>query len=128
VLPPVLNKLPRPLWISVYDGEGIGAQKFASWLASWMPADVNVLFQDGIGAHGRSVPDAREYADAISAALGKRRVAIMVEAFRLEQGKFRPATAAELKPQLAAFAGYRMYLFDGPHYVPERVVEELLAR
>jgi hypothetical protein len=127
VLPPVLNRLPRPLWISVYDGEGIGADKFAAWLASWMPADVNVLFQDGIGAHGRSVPDAREYADAISGALGKRRVAIMVEAFRVEKGRFRPATAAELKPQLAAFKGYRLYLFDGPHYVPDRVVDQLVA-
>lgn len=127
VLPPVLNQLPRPLWISVYDGEGIGSEKFASWLASWLPADVNVLFQDGIGAHGRSVPVAREYADVLARALGKNRFAIMVEAFRLENGKFRPATAAELRPQLAAFSGYRLYLFDGPHYVPERVVEELVA-
>lgn len=129
VLPPVLNKLPRPLWISVYDGEGIGAQKFATWLASWLPADVNVLFQDGVGAHGRSVPMARQYADALSSELGKARLAIMVEAFRVdkEKGKFRPATAAELRPQLAAFAGHRLYLFDGPHYVPDRVVEELVA-
>ena len=127
VLPPVLNKLPRPLWISVYDGEGIGAQKFAKWLGSWLPSDVNVLFQDGVGAHGRSVPLAREYADALASELGKARFAIMVEAFRLEKGKFRPATAAELRPQLTAFAGYRLYLFDGPHYVPDRVVEELVA-
>lgn len=127
VLPPVLNKLPRPLWISVYDGEGIGAQKFASWLASWLPPDVNVLFQDGVGAHGRSVPEARQYADVLAKALGKDRFAVMVEAFRLENGKFRPATAAELKPQLAAFVGHRLYLFDGPHYVSERVVEELVA-
>jgi hypothetical protein len=127
VLPPVLNKLPRPLWISVYDGQNIGAQKFAAWLASWLPADVNVLFQDGIGAHGRSVPLARQYADALAGELGKARLAVMVEAFRLENGKFRPATAAELKPQLAAFAGYRLYLFDGPHYVSERLVEELVA-
>ena len=127
VLPPVLNKLPRPLWISVYDGEGIGAQKFAKWLASWLPADVNVLFQDGIGAHGRSVPMARQYADALSSELGKGRVAIMVEAFRPRNGKFRPATATELRPQLAAFAGYRLYLFDGPHYVSDRVIDQLVA-
>jgi hypothetical protein len=127
VLPPVLNKLPRPLWISVYDGEGIGAQKFAAWLVSWLPPDVNVLFQDGVGAHGRSVPDARQYAEVLAKALGKERFAVMIEAFRLENGKFRPASAAELKPQLKAFAGYRLYLFDGPHYVPERVVEELVA-
>ena len=127
VLPPVLNKLPRPLWISVYDGEGIGADEFAKWIGSWLPADVKVLFQDGVGAHGRSVPVARQYADALAAQLGKARVAVMVEAFRPEKGKFRPATAAELRPQLVAFTGYRLYLFDGPHYVPERVIEELVA-
>ena len=127
VLPPVLNKLPRPLWISVYDGEGIGADKFAKWIGSWLPADVKVLFQDGVGAHGRSVPVARQYADALAAQLGKERVAVMVEAFRPDNGRFRPATAAELRPQLAAFSGYRLYLFDGPHYVPEGVIEELVA-
>ena len=127
VLPPVLNKLPRPLWISVYDGEGIGAQKFAAWIGSWLPRDVNILFQDGVGAHGRSVPVARQYVDALAAELGKARVAVMVEAFRPEKGKFRAATAAELKPQLVAFTGYRLYLFDGPHYVPERVIDELVA-
>ena len=127
VLPPILNKLPRPLWISVYDGEGIGAAEFADWIASWLPKDVGVLFQDSVGIHVRTAPVAREYADALSSRLGKERVALIVEAFRAYKRKFRPATAAELKPQLAAYGGYRLYLFDGPHYVSERLVEELVA-
>jgi len=125
VLPPALARLPRPLWISAYDMEGIGAAEFAGWLASWLPADVGVLFQDGVGVHARSAPVARQYVDALVQRLGKARVAVIAEAFRAHQGRFRPATAAELKAQLVAYHGLPIYLFDGPHYVPERVVQEL---
>ena len=124
-LPPVLEKLPRPLWISAYDGDGIGAAEFAGWLASWLPRDVGVLFQDGVGVHARSAPVAREYADALAARLGEARVAVIAEAFREHAGKFRPATAAELKAQLGAYRGLPIYLFDGPHYVADGVVREL---
>jgi hypothetical protein len=126
-LPPVLERLPRPLWISAYDGDNIGAAEFANWLASWLPRDVGVLFQDGVGVHVRSAAVARQYADALAARMGKERVALIAEAFRLENGKFRAATAAELKQQLPAYSGFRLYLFDGPHYVPDRVVDDLLA-
>jgi hypothetical protein len=124
-LPPVLGKLPRPLWISAYDGEGIGAADFAGWLASWLPKDVGVLFQDGVGVHARAAPVAREYVDALATRLGTARVGLIAEAFREHAGKFRPATAAELKAQLGAYRGLPIYLFDGPHYVPENVVREL---
>lgn len=126
-LPPVLERLPRPLWISAYDGESIGAREFAEWLASWLPRDVGILFQDGVGIHVRTPAVAREYADALADRLGKARVGIIAEAFREHAGAFRPATAAELKRQLVVYHGYRLYLFDGPHYVSERVIEELLA-
>ena len=126
-LPPILERLPRPLWISVYDGDNIGAAKFADWLASWLPPHVSVFFQDSVGIHVRSAPAARQYAEALAERLGKPRVAIIAEAFRSEAGKFRPATAAELKQQLPAYRGFPLYLFDGPHYVPDRVVNELLA-
>jgi hypothetical protein len=127
VLPRALQRLPRPLWVSAYDGEGIGAEKFAEWLASWMPPDVGVLFQDGVGLHVRSARVARQYADALAARLGKERVAIIAEAFREQDKKFRPATAAELRAQLPAYRDYRIYLFDGPHYVPDAVVDALAA-
>lgn len=126
-LPPALERLPRPLWISAYDGEGVGARPFADWLASWLPANVGVLFQDGVGVRVRDAAAARRYADALVRRLGAARVAIIAEAFREEAGKFRPATAAELRAQLPAYRGLSIYLFDGPHYVPERVVEELAA-
>lgn len=127
ILPPVLAKLPRPLWVTIYDTDDIGAERYADWIASFMPRDVQILFQDSVGVGVRDAQAARRYADELSMRLGKDRVAIEVEAFRTEAGKFRPATAAELRRQLPAFAGYRLYLFDGPHYVPERVIDALVG-
>lgn len=126
-LPALLAKLPRPLWISVYDGANIGPVATAEWLKQWLPDDIGVFFQDGVGVYARSAPVARTYADALRQQLGENRVRIIVEAFRPHfGGGFRSATAAELKTQLAAYGGYPLYLFDGPHYVTPELVEQLV--
>ncbi|HTH62962.1 MAG TPA: hypothetical protein VL689_22770 [Paraburkholderia sp.] len=126
---PLLARLPRPLWISVYDNSNIGGDALASWLAGWLPRDVGVMLQDGCGVEARGPQVAREYADALAARLGAQRVRIIAEAFRPKVGGgFRPATADELGPQLDAYRGYRVYLFDGPHYVSTELVDALLAR
>ncbi|WP_407070708.1 hypothetical protein [Paraburkholderia rhynchosiae] len=53
---------------------------------------------------------------------------IIAEAFHpAAGGVFRSASAAELAPQLRAYRGHRIYLFDGPHYVSTRLVQELLG-
>jgi len=123
---PLLARLPRPLWISVYDGANIGPQATADWLKTWLPDDIGVFFQDGVGVYARTAPVARTYADALRKKLGEHRVKIIVEAFRPQVGGgFRPATVDELKPQIAAYRGYPLYLFDGPHYVTPEVVEGL---
>jgi len=125
-LPALLARLPRPLWISVYDGANIGPEATADWLKTWLPDDIGVFFQDGVGVYTRTAPVARTYADALREKLGKHRVKIIVEAFRPQvDGGFRPATVDELKPQIAAYRGYPLYLFDGPHYVTPEVVEGL---
>ncbi|MET3458796.1 alpha-amylase family protein [Pseudomonas kilonensis] len=125
-LPALLAKLPRPLWISVYDGANIGPAATADWLKQWLPNDIGVFFQDGVGVYARTAPVARNYADALRDRLGKDRVRIIVEAFRPQYGGgFRSATVAELKPQLAAYAGYPLYLFDGPHYMTPALVDQL---
>ena len=125
-LPALLAKLPRPLWISVYDGANIGPAATADWLKQWLPDDIGVFFQDGVGVYARTAPVARTYADALRDRLGKDRVRIIVEAFRPNYGGgFRSATAAELKPQLSAYDGYPLYLFDGPHYVTPELVKQL---
>ncbi|MFJ3520909.1 hypothetical protein ACIPO9_00370 [Pseudomonas sp. NPDC090203] len=125
-LPALLARLPRPLWISVYDGANIGPEATADWLKTWLPDDIGVFFQDGVGVYARTAPVARTYADALRKKLGKQRVKIIVEAFRPQVGGgFRPATVDELKPQIAAYRGYPLYLFDGPHYVTPEVVRGL---
>ncbi|MCF5710821.1 hypothetical protein I9H06_20245 [Pseudomonas tremae] len=125
-LPALLAKLPRPLWISVYDGANIGPAATADWLKTWLPDYIGVFFQDGVGVYARTAPVARNYADALRKRLGKNRVRIIVEAFRPQVGGgFRSATAAELQPQIDAYDGYPLYLFDGPHYVTPELVEAL---
>ncbi|OUM07435.1 hypothetical protein BW686_11000 [Pseudomonas syringae] len=125
-LPALLARLPRPLWISVYDGANIGPAATADWLKTWLPDDIGVFFQDGVGVYARTAPVARTYADALRKRLGKNRVRIIVEAFRPQVGGgFRSATADELRPQIDAYDGYPLYLFDGPHYVTPELVEAL---
>lgn len=127
VMPEALALLPRPLWISVYDSANIGGEALAGWLAGWLPDDVGVFFQDGVGVEARAPETARRYADALSARLGKDRLRIITEAFRpLGEGQFRPATANELEPQIRAMRGYEIYLFDGPHYVDRPLVQALI--
>lgn len=126
-LGPLLEQLPRPLWISVYDNSNIGEAAFAEWVTRWLPPDVGVFLQDGCGVGVRGATAARGYADALAARRGKERIRIIAEAFRPGQkDAFRPAAAAELAPQLLAYRGHRVYLFDGPHYVPADLVRHLL--
>lgn len=123
-----LARLPRPLWISVYDKGNIGPKAFADWIQSWVPADVGVLFQDGVGEYVRSAATAQAYADEIARRRGAERTAVIVEAFRPQPGGgFRAATADELRNQIKAYRGHRLYLFDGPHYVPDSTVDALVG-
>jgi len=122
----ILKRLPRPLWVSVYDQTNIGGKALADWLAAWLPADVGVFFQDGCGVYAREPYVARTYLDELASRLGKRRVRVIAEAFRpAEHGGFRSAIAEELRTQLLAYRGYPAYLFDGPHYVSDDLVHAL---
>jgi hypothetical protein len=60
--------LPRPLWISVYDNTNVGPETLVDWLGGWLPEDVNVFFQDGVGVHAREASVARRYADVLATA------------------------------------------------------------
>lgn len=127
-LAPMLAALPRPLWISVYDSANVGPDLLVKQLMTWLPPDVGVFFQDGVGVHAREAGVARHYADVMAAALGHERVRIIAEAFRPQLGGgLRAATIGELRAQLASYAGYRVYLFDGPHYITEPLVSSIVA-
>lgn len=125
----LLAQLPRPLWISIYDSRNIGAAPFAQWISTWLPADVGIFFQDGVGVHARTAPVARLYAEAISRQLGASRVKVIAEAFRPKpEGGFRSATLDELSAQLIIYRGLPVYLFDGPHYVSNELVDGLKSK
>lgn len=127
-LGPLLAQLPRPLWISVYDSANVGPEALLQGLTQWLPPDVGVFFQDGVGVHARDAHVARRYADVLSARLGKDRVRLIAEAFRPQVGGgFRSATIQELGPQLALYSGYRIYLFDGPHYLTDALVDQVVT-
>ncbi len=124
----ILEQLPRPLWVSVYDNSNIGGPALADWLASWLPADVGIFFQDGVGVHARSAPVAADYMQALQQRLGRQRVRLIAEAFRPAAeagGGFRAATPAELATQLSAYQTYPSYLFEGPRYVPQETIDGL---
>lgn len=124
----LLDKLPRPLWISVYDSANVGPEELAQSLVEWLPPDVGVFFQDGVGVHARDAYVARHYANVLQRRLGRDRVRLIAEAFRPQVGGgFRPATLEELRPQLAVYQGYPIYLFEGPRYVPPELVQGLAA-
>jgi hypothetical protein len=122
----LLAQLPRPLWISVYDSANVGPEELAQSLVEWLPPDVGVFFQDGVGVHAREAFVARHYANVLARRLGRDRVRVIAEAFRPQVGGgFRPATLAELRPQLASYQGFPIYLFEGPRYVPPTIVQGL---
>ena len=128
-LGPLLATLPRPLWISVYDRASLGPEVLVQRLKTWLPPDVGLFFQDGVGVHTRDARVARHYADVLSRQFGRQRVRIIAEAFRPKPGGgFRSATVDELAPQLAQYNGYRIYLFDGPHYLDDALVAQIAAR
>lgn len=96
---------------------------------TWLPSDVGVFFQDGCGVYARGPAVARSYLDELSRRLGRDRVRVIAEAFRpSEHGGFRAASADELRSQLAAYRGYEVYLFDGPHYLSNALVRTLAPR
>lgn len=122
-----LDRLPRPLWISVYDSANWGAETLADSLSQWLPPDVGVFFQDGVGVHARTAKVALHYADVLVARFGKHRVKLIAEAFRPQiGGGFRSASAEELLPQLAMYKNHSIYIFDGPHYVSDTLIDQLV--
>lgn len=127
-LPDLLQELPRPLWVSVYDNANIGPKELLAWIERWLPPHVGVLFQDGVGVHARSPAVAREYLGLLTARLGLPRVQVIAEAFRpAPGGGLRSATAQEFLPQIEAYQDWPIFAFEGPHYLNETLIDGLAA-
>lgn len=90
---------------------------------------MGVFFQDGVGVHARTPEVARDYLVHLTRRLGPSRVRVIAEAFRpAPNGGFRSATADEFLPQIDAYQAWPIYAFDGPHYLGDERVRELVAR
>ncbi|MGQ3675345.1 hypothetical protein ACT6QH_07610 [Xanthobacter sp. TB0139] len=120
---PLLADLPRPLWISAYDNSNVGPRPFAEWVAGWLPQDVGLMFQDGVGLHMRTPQAARSYGEALRARLGAERFTLIAEAFRPGPDEtLRSASLEELGPQLQAYQGFAVLVFDGPTYLNRKLI------
>jgi hypothetical protein len=131
ILAPLWELLPRPLYVSVYYGSGIDGSAAADWLVSFIPSDVNVLFQDGVGAFDVSIPLALQRFNQLKSKFGKR-VEIIAECFRVnpvqpapEGEYFVPATAAEITEQMTAYKKLPVWMFDGPSYLTNDIIEQM---
>lgn len=117
-LAPLLNQLPKPLWISVYDNSNIGPEAYAKWVKSWLPEGVNVMFQDGVGLYMREPAVAVQYMNALQSTLGADRVNLIAEAFRPDtDNKLRQSTKEELDKQLAYYKNFHVFIFES-RYTP----------
>ena len=107
----------RPIWISIYSADR-KSRFLHYWLESWLPDNAQVFFQDGVGVGTRSPEEAAVIYQNLKHQVGDKRVVIILEAFRHKPGGgFRAAYPWEIAKQLKAYAGERVYIFDGPHYL-----------
>ena len=112
-----LNRLPRPLWISLYAQAAV-PDDLSTWLKSWLPDDVCLFVQDGVGVGVRSAEQALQFYLDIKRHRPEACTALIAEAFRTREGEgFRGAYPWELAQQLDVYRGESIFLFDGPHYV-----------
>lgn len=108
-----LAGLPRPLWVTIYGGNEMTPDELVSWVRSWLPPGVGVLYQDGVGV-GRETPNqALRRTQALANAFGKSRVGVILEAFKeTPQGHFIPASVWRVAKQLRTYRGFEIYIFS----------------
>lgn len=135
-----LRAFAGTLYVSVYYGNdtylsnlGLNAQTAAAWVATHIPGDVVVLFQDGVGAHDVPINTAITRYRALQDALGTARVELIAEAFRYNPDHndvpgqyYKSATAAQLRQQMFAYRNFKTWLFDGPEYLTTQLIQEVL--
>jgi hypothetical protein len=140
---PYWSRLPRPLYVSAYYGygvqpltpNGITAKAAALWLYDFLPKDVNLMFQDGIGAFGYNFATVTERLDALYD-LFQDRLHVICEANTYNEDYvgvdgtyFRPLTANEYRERLAFHSKWeqrnKLWLFDAPSYLTSNLIQKL---
>ena len=127
-------RLPRPLYISAYYGNNVDGEAAARWLAELLPPDVILMFQDGVGAFGFELSLARERVLQLERHLGKERVHVVCEVFKINprwdgsEGtyflKLSPKEfIARVSQYTKANSEGRLWLFDGPNYISSDLIQ-----
>lgn len=118
-----LDTLPRPRYVSSYGGYEMTPRGYASWVASWLPEDAILLYQDGVGVGQQTPAQARARADALVEVLGPSRLIMVMEAFRLRRdGQVGPARLSQLIDQLRRYRGLEVYAFSARHLRTHQVL------
>jgi hypothetical protein len=108
-----LAGLPRPLWVTIYGGNEMTPTELVSWVRSWLPLGVGVLYQDGVGVGCETPAQAAARARALEAAFGRSHVGIILEAFlQRPQGRFISAGVWRVAKQLRTYKGLHIYIFS----------------
>lgn len=111
-----LAGLPKPLWVSIYTRQPITPRALTDWLQSWLPDDVGVMLQDGVGVGDRSPKQAQALLRGLQQSLGKQRVAMIAETFsQSADGDLHQASVWRIIEQLEAYRHDRVYLYDLSH-------------
>lgn len=129
-------RLPRPLYISAYYGNNIDGEVAARWLAELLPPDVILMFQDGVGAFGFELALARERVLQLERHLGKERVHVICEVFKINPKwdgsdgtyflKLSPNEyVARVSQYTKANSEGRLWLFDGPNYISSDLIQRV---
>lgn len=108
-----LSSLPRPLWVTIYGGYEMTPSELVSWVRSWLPPGVGVLYQDGVGVGKETPTQAARKARALASAFGRSHVGIILEAFQEHpHGQFVSASIWRVAKQLRTYKGLHIYIFS----------------
>ena len=123
-----LDRLPRPLMISVYGGHDMTPERFAAWVHHVLPSDIFILIQDEVGVQRQSPQIARQRVENLAALRGSENVGIILEAF-VQKGAygepdlaFEPSSVWRVYQQLSAYKGLSIYVFSARYLSPWRVI------
>jgi len=110
-----IQGMPKPLYISSFVGKYEDPQKYADWVASWLPSDAHLLFQDCVGTGVLTIKESLEYINALIAKLGRERVNVILEAFIInKEKKLQTAPLPSIAKRLLLYKklGVSSYLFS----------------
>lgn len=131
VMAPLWSLLPRPLYVTVFYDSTVDGATGAAWANSFIPTDVTILFQDGVGTYGTDPVLALTQAMQLKKLHTK--LELVTECFRPNPAfpgsgsKYIPITVDEYYEQLTHYegTGLTVHAYDGPDYLDSELIQEI---